>query len=134
MNFPPPGPSGPPQLATETLTWTPVCPYDRLQPERGVAALVDGVQIAIFRTHDGGLHAIDNHDPITGAAVMSRGIVGTRGDAPTVASPLHKQVYDLRTGECLDVPGVAVAVYPVRHRDGLVQVCNPGPVVGKQRE
>lgn len=110
-------------MRTDTLTWTPICPYDRLQPERGVAALADGAQIAIFRTHDGALYAIGNIDPIAGASVMSRGIVGTRGDAPTVASPLHKQVYDLRTGECLDVPGVAVPVYPVRNRDGLVQVC-----------
>jgi nitrite reductase (NADH) small subunit len=107
----------------DTLVWTPICPYDRLEPERGVAALVDGVQIAIFRTHEGALYAIGNHDPIAGASVMSRGIVGTRGDAPTVASPLHKQVYDLRTGECLDAPGVQVPVYPVRTRDGLVQVC-----------
>jgi nitrite reductase (NADH) small subunit len=106
-----------------TLAWTPICPYERLQPERGVAALVDGVQIAIFRGHDGTLYAIGNRDPIAGASVMSRGIVGSRGDTPTVASPLHKQVYDLRTGECLDMPGVTVPVYPVRVRDGLVQVC-----------
>lgn len=103
--------------------WTAVCPYQRLEPERGVAALVDGVQMAIFRGHDGELYAIGNHDPIAGAPVMSRGIVGSRGDTPTVSSPLHKQVYDLRTGECLDVPGVAVPAYPVRNRDGVVQVC-----------
>jgi nitrite reductase (NADH) small subunit len=115
-------------MTTGTLGWTSICRYDRLQPERGVAALVDGVQIAIFRTYHGALHAIGNRDPIAGALVMSRGIVGTRGDTPTVASPLHKQAYDLRTGECLDVPGVAVPVYPVRTRDGLVQVCaRPGP-------
>ncbi len=54
---------------------------------------------------------------------MSRGIVGSRGPVPTVASPLHKQVYDLRTGECLDVPGVALPVYPVRvSGDSVVEV------------
>jgi nitrite reductase (NADH) small subunit len=110
-------------MTVDVLHWTVVCPYDRLEPERGVAALVDGEQIAIFRTHGGALHAISNRDPIAGASVMSRGIVGTRGDAPTVASPLHKQVYDLRTGECLDVPDVTIPVYPVRNHDGLVQVC-----------
>lgn len=111
-------------MSTDTITaqWTAVCSYDRLEPERGAAALVDGVQVALFRTHDGELYAIDNRDPIAGANVMSRGIVGTRGDAPTVASPLHKQVYDLRTGECLDVAGVAVTTYPVRCRDGVVEV------------
>jgi nitrite reductase (NADH) small subunit len=109
-------------VETITVAWTVVCAYDRLEPERGVAALIDGVQVAIFRTYDGELFAIANRDPIAGANVMSRGIVGSRGDAPTVASPLHKQVYDLRTGECLDVPGVDVATYPVRTRDGAVEV------------
>jgi nitrite reductase (NADH) small subunit len=107
------------------MTWTLICPYERLEPERGVAALVEGAQIAVFRTHDGELHAIDNYDPYARAHVLSRGIVGTRGDVPTVASPMHKQVYDLRTGACLDLPGVAVRTYPVRCRDGQVEVLCP---------
>ena len=106
---------------TLTLTWTTVCPVDRLEPDRGVAALVDGVQIALFRTADG-LFAIDNRDPVSGAYVLPRGIVGSRGGVPTVASPLHKQVYDLRSGHCLDLPGVAVARHDVRCRNGLVEV------------
>ena len=104
------------------MRWTPVCPYPRLEPERGVAALVDGAQVALFRTHDGTVYAIGNLDPVSGAAVLARGIVGTRGGAPTVASPMHKQVYDLRTGECLDLPGVRVPVYRVRLREGVVEV------------
>lgn len=71
---------------------------------------------------DGTLHAIGNQDPFTGAFVLSRGIVGSRGEIPTVASPLHKQVFDLRTGACLDDATVAVPVYAVRVRDGLVEV------------
>jgi nitrite reductase (NADH) small subunit len=102
--------------------WTPVCAYARLEPERGVAALVNGVQVAIFRTFDGELFALHNLDPNAGAFVLSRGVVGTRGDAPTVASPLYKDSFDLRTGECLDKPGVRVATFPVRCRDGMVEV------------
>jgi len=104
------------------MTWEIVCPYHRLEPERGVAALVGGTPVALFRLHDGTLRAIGNVDPFTGASVLSRGIVGSRGEAPTVASPLHKQVYDLRTGVCLDAPEVRVPVYPVRLRAGLVEV------------
>ncbi|WFE51786.1 MULTISPECIES: nitrite reductase small subunit NirD [unclassified Micromonospora] len=106
---------------TITRSWTAVCALDRLEPDRGVAALVDGTQIALFRTADG-LFAIDNRDPVSGAYVLSRGIVGSRGGVPTVASPLHKQVYDLRSGHCLDLPGVAVARHDARCRDGLVEV------------
>jgi nitrite reductase (NADH) small subunit len=107
------------------MTWVSICPYDRLEPERGVAALVAGEQVAIFLTHTGNLYAIDNYDPYARAYVLSRGIVGTRGDAPTVASPMHKQVYDLRTGVCLDLPDVAVRTYPIRCHDGMVEVRCP---------
>lgn len=102
--------------------WVPVCPYIQLEPERGVAALVGGYQVAIFRTHDGRLYAVDNTDPLWGANVLARGIVGTRNDLPTVASPMHKQVYDLSTGRCLDVEGVAVRTYAVRCVNGMVEV------------
>ncbi|WP_433529910.1 nitrite reductase small subunit NirD [Micromonospora sp. CA-263727] len=104
-----------------TLRWHTVSPLDRLDPDRGVAALVDGVQVALFRTRDG-LYAIDNRDPVAGAYVLSRGIVGSRAGAPAVASPLHEQVYDLRTGDCLDLPGVAVTRHEIRCRDGMVEV------------
>lgn len=86
-------------------TWTPVCAYTDLLPERGACALVDGHQIAIFRTFDGALYAIGNRDPFSGAYVLSRGIVGTRRGEPTVASPMYKQVFSLDTGRCLDTLG-----------------------------
>jgi nitrite reductase (NADH) small subunit len=108
-----------------TSVWAAICPYTRLQPERGVAALVHGAQVAVFRTHDGELYAVDNFDPCSRVNVLSRGIVGTRGDTPTVASPLHKQVYDLRTGRCFDRPEVILRTYPVRCRDGIVEVACP---------
>lgn len=104
------------------MTWTAVCRYDDLQPERGVAVLIDGEQVALFRTFDGSLYAIGNQDPFTGAFVLSRGIVGTRGDIPTVSSPLHKLVFDLRTGACLDDETASVPVFVVREREGQVEV------------
>ncbi|WP_369140084.1 nitrite reductase small subunit NirD [Modestobacter versicolor] len=116
--------------ATVTGAWTPVCRYADLQPERGVAALVEGRQVALFRLFDGSLHAVDHRDPFSGAHVLARGIVGSRGDVPTVASPMYKQVFDLRSGVCLDAPddaAVRLPVHAVRLRDGVVEV---GPPVG----
>jgi nitrite reductase (NADH) small subunit len=104
-----------------TGTWTDVCATSALIPERGVAALVDGEQIAIFLVDDQ-VHAVGNIDPSTGAAVLSRGLVGSVGDRLTLASPLLKQRYDLRTGECLDDEALSVAVFPARLRDGRVEV------------
>jgi len=102
--------------------WVAVCRYDDLRPEEGVAALVGRTQVAIFRTHDGALYAIGNEDPFSGANVLSRGIVGTRQGTPTLASPLHKQVFSLTTGECLDDVEVAVPVFAVRCENDVVEV------------
>ena len=112
-------------MSVTAVGTTVICAVDALLPERGVAALLGDVQIALFRTHDGEVFAIGNQDPFSGANVMSRGIVGSRGDVPTVASPMFKQVFDLRTGACLDDPEVSLPVYPVEVVDGQV-VVGPG--------
>ena len=106
----------------ETRTsWVPVCIARRLTPDRGVAALVGGTPVAVFRLATGELHAVDNIDPISGANVLSRGIVGDAEGRPTIASPLYKQRFDLRTGECLDADA-SIAVHDVREFDGMVHV------------
>lgn len=98
--------------------WEPVCRLGDLAVERGAAALVDGQQVALFRLHDGTVRAVGHRDPFSGANVIARGIVGSRGDVPTVAGPLHKQVFDLRTGQCLDDPRTALPTWPVRVEGG----------------
>lgn len=102
--------------------WQPVCRLAELEVERGATALVHGQALAIFRTHDDTVHALGNHDPFARASVLARGIVGTRGDVPFVASPMHKHAFDLRTGRCLDDDHVAVPVYEVRIVEGVVLV------------
>ncbi|NDL60768.1 nitrite reductase small subunit NirD [Phytoactinopolyspora mesophila] len=112
--------------------WHAVCEDERLAPERGVAALVDGQQIAVFRTYGGDVYALSNRDPFSGAYVLSRGIIGTRGDIPTVASPMHKEVFDLRTGECLDNPVIGVQAFGARVREGRIEVLVPGTTPPRQ--
>ncbi|MEQ6899902.1 nitrite reductase small subunit NirD [Nocardioides sp. YIM 152588] len=112
-------------------TGTVVCPLDRIEVEGGVTALVGGEAVAVFRTYDDRVFAISNYDPFSRASVLSRGIVGSRTidgvDVPFVASPMHKQPFDLRTGRCLDDEAVGVPTYDVRVVDGDV-------VVGRRRE
>ncbi|MBI2244585.1 nitrite reductase small subunit NirD [Nocardioides sp.] len=111
--------------ATVLTGYTLVCRVDQIEVEGGVAALVDGVAVAIFRTHDGNVYAMSNYDPCSRASVLARGIVGTRGEIPYVASPMHKQAFDLRTGQCLDDAAVRVPTYDVRVTDGMVHVGGP---------
>ena len=117
--------------AAVVATWTPVCRIEALEPERGVAALLDGRQVALFRTHEGSVHALGNVDPFSGAAVLSRGIVGDRGGVPTVASPVYKQVFSLVDGTCLDDPTVRVEVYDVSVDGGIVALRAVSQRVGR---
>ncbi|MFJ6698201.1 nitrite reductase small subunit NirD [Streptomyces sp. NPDC091272] len=96
--------------------WFGVCDYASLTPGRGVAALVGGEQIALYRDRSGTVHAVGNRDPFSGAHVISRGLLGSRGGVPVVLSPMYKQAFDLRTGVCLDddeTPGGEPATLPV---------------------
>lgn len=105
------------------LTWVDVCPLDELMVDRGVCVLAQGVQVAVFRVSpNDDLYAVSNFDPIGKAFVLSRGIVGSRGDIPKVASPLYKQNFDLRTGACLDDETISIPTYAVRVAEGLIQV------------
>ncbi|MFJ8621976.1 nitrite reductase small subunit NirD [Kitasatospora sp. NPDC093550] len=108
--------------------WHAVCTLADLQPGRGVTALIggaaDGHQVAVFVDRAGTLYAVDNLDPFSGAQVLSRGLLGSRGDRPTLASPMYKHVFDLTDGRCLDEdtapdgsPAV-LKVWPVRVAGG----------------
>jgi len=118
-----PAPS--PAVRQPSHRWVDVCAVADLEVERGRAALIGATQVALFLLHDGRVHAVSNLDPYSGAHVISRGIVGTREDAPTVASPMFKQVFDLRTGTCLDTQGKdarRLPVWPVAVDGGRVLV------------
>ena len=118
-------------VAMDSTTHVRVCTLEDLEVERGRAALLDGQQVALFLLSDGTVLAVDNLDPFSGANVISRGIVGSRGDVPTVASPLHKQIFDLRTGECIEThgkPPAALRVWPVAIDDRVVYVRMPESV------
>jgi len=104
------------------MTYLAVCPFDRLPVERAVCVLVQGEQVALVRTREDNLYAVDNLDPVSSAMVMSRGIVGSRSDKDVLVSPMHKQAYDLTTGQCLDLPDVWLGVHDVRVVDGVVEV------------
>ena len=109
-------------MSTDTLTWTPVCAASDILPNTGVCALVEGRHVAVFRVGGDQLYAIDNVDPKSGASVLSRGLVGNLGDHIVVASPLYKNHFDLRTGECMEAPEHSVRAHAVRVDEGRVVV------------
>lgn len=102
--------------------WVTVCNLADILPDTGVCALLDGQQIAIFRVGQDELYAIDNYDPFSKAHVLSRGLVGDRQGVPKVASPIYKQNFNLKTGECFDDSSVSVQTFAVRVSENQVQV------------
>jgi nitrite reductase (NADH) small subunit len=106
------------------LNWVQICALDDIVPNTGVCALVEGKQVAVFNVAqgEGGVYAIDNYDPCSQAAVLSRGLIGSLGERIVVASPIYKQHFDLRTGECLEAPEHSVSAFAAQVKDGQVWV------------
>ncbi|WP_460945303.1 nitrite reductase small subunit NirD [Okibacterium endophyticum] len=107
---------------TQVHAWERVCGVDDLEPAWGEVALIGSQQIAIFLLAPDEVYAVSHRDPHTDANVMARGIVGSRGERPTVASPLHKEVYDLATGECFTNPDLVLGTYRTRVVGGFIEV------------
>lgn len=115
--------------------WQPVCPVVRVPLDRGVAVLLGDNPVALFRLSPVGdqkveILAVGHLDPVTGSPVIARGLVGSSGlpplCIPTVASPLLKQRYNLRTGVCLDDSRLRLPTYAVRIVEGTIELAAAG--------
>ena len=103
--------------------WIDVCALDEIVPDSGVCALIGKQQVALVRVGESEeVFALDNFDPFSKAMVLARGIVGDRAGIAKIASPIYKQSFDLRTGQCLDDPTVSVRTWPVKVVSGRVMV------------
>jgi len=95
--------------------WHSICNVSDLVEDSGVAALIDGKQIAVFYIKKlDAIYAIENYCPFSQANVISRGITGSVKGKTVVASPIYKQHFCLETGECLEDSDVQLTTYPVK--------------------
>ena len=105
--------------------WKDICVLEDILPNSGRCALHQGSQVAIFRVSGEGddcLYAVENHDPFSGANVLSRGIIGSLGDKIVVASPVYKQHFCLDSGQCMEDEEVTLKTWPVRVVQDRVQL------------
>ncbi len=103
--------------------WFDICSKEDLQPDSGICALVEDKQVAIFYLpKQQQLYAIDNYDPFSKANLLSRGLIGDIKGEPMVASPLHKQHYNLKTGQCFDDENVTIKTYGIRLQEDRVEI------------
>lgn len=87
--------------------WNRVCAVEELELAWGEAALIAGRQVALFRTAAAEVFAVAQEDPATGAHVMARGIVGSRGTRQTIASPCTKRSTTSKQASASAPPGSA---------------------------
>lgn len=105
------------------MSWLDVCSKDDLQPNSGVCALVEEQQVAIFYMSESNtIYAINNYDPFGKVYVLSRGLIGDLNGEPMVSSPLYKQHFSLKTGQCFEDENVQVPAYGARIENGRVQI------------
>ncbi|MBD8067162.1 nitrite reductase small subunit NirD [Devosia sp. PTR5] len=87
-------------------------------PSRGARCLTTPLgKIAIFRTADDRVFAIDDRCPHRGGP-LSEGIV----HGAQVTCPLHNWVFSLETGEAQGADAGAVRTYPLRLHDNRILI------------
>jgi len=114
-------------MNTHTLAnksfWRRLCKKSDLVVNSGVVALSDDVQIALFYVADEQrIYALENRDPLSGANVIGRGIIGNLAGEPVIASPLYKQHFRLTDGACLEDERLRLRVWPARLSGDAVEV------------
>jgi nitrite reductase (NADH) small subunit len=88
-------------------------PVDRIPPGEGQTFLVDGREVAVFRSRDDELLATQGRCPHRGG-LLADGIVG----AGTVICPLHALRFDLRSGAALASGCASLCTYAVELTPG----------------
>ncbi|HEX5135565.1 MAG TPA: Rieske 2Fe-2S domain-containing protein [Planctomycetota bacterium] len=93
-----------------------ICRVDELRPGAGRLVEIDGKAIALFNV-GGAFHAIEDTCLHAGGPLHEGTLEGT-----TVTCPWHAWRFDVATGSCELNPMVSLACYPVRVRDGMIEL------------
>lgn len=96
--------------------WTVACRLEDIPSGRGRLTHVNGTEIALMRDGDA-VYGVGNLCPHRGGQISD----GTVEDGKAVC-PLHLWDFDLRTGISPFNPADTIPTYPVRVRDGAVEV------------
>lgn len=108
------------------VEWIRVARADDVPRDGGVTVRHGNLQIAVFNfTTRGTWYATQAMCPHRGDMVLGRGLLGTQGDEPKVACPMHKKTFSLESGAGLADPQYRIETYAVEVRDGDVYVAVP---------
>jgi len=112
------------------LRWVLVGCADDFPVDGGATVKYGKSQIAVYNfSSRGKWYATQNMCPHKKAFVLSRGIIGTAGDEPKVACPLHKKTFSLETGESLQGEEYRIKTFRVKSEGGKIYAELPPPEV-----
>ena len=107
-----------PETVTDDVDYVRVCRVDELPAVGAAAADIFGHVVAIVRTREGVLYAVDDTCSHANVSLSEGELEGT-----TLECWLHGSRFDVRTGEPSGPPATApIDVYPVKVEDGDVYV------------
>ncbi|AFI89526.1 nitrite reductase [Pectobacterium parmentieri] len=111
--------------AVHEAEWVQVATLGDIPRHAGMAARLGQQQIALFHLPDSEqqVYALENHEPGSGANVLSRGLIGDVAGEPVVISPLYKKRFKLRDGVSTDDSALYVRAWPVRVENDEIWVC-----------
>ena len=96
--------------------YSPICAADELAPGTAKKADIGGKAIAVFNV-DGVLYAMEDTCLHAGGPLHQGTLDGT-----IVTCPWHEWQFDVRDGSCSLNPLIKLTCFPVRVRDGVVEV------------
>lgn len=96
--------------------WQAVAKISDIPKGSGQMLELDGLKIALFNV-DGKICAISGVCPHRGGPLGDGHLEGSR-----VTCPWHAWEFDVKTGECLTLPGDKQKTYPTKIKDGEVWI------------
>ncbi|MCA8878940.1 MAG: nitrite reductase small subunit NirD [Rhodobacteraceae bacterium] len=95
--------------------WIDIGPLDAISPRGARVVKTRAGCVAVFRTGDDRVYALDNTCPHRGGP-LAEGII----HGASVTCPLHNWVFDLETGIAKGADSGSVATHPARVEDGRI--------------
>lgn len=107
-------------ITTEKI-WVDIAAVTDFVPNSGRAILHNGEQIAVFNFNLTDWYATANQCPHKKQNLLARGLIGNQCDLRKVACPLHKNSFNLETGEHLGgTEAWRIETYEIKVEDGRV--------------
>ena len=104
-------------------TWYKAGIISDFEKDGGVCIKYKDKQIAVYYfSRRDEWYACQNVCPHKMEMVLSRGMIGTAGEIPKVACPMHKKTFSLVDGKGISDESYEIAVYPVKVEDDGIYV------------